>query len=118
MLTVYGIRNCDTVRKAIRWLDAHQVAWQFHDVRQDGLEEALVRQWLEHKAPADLINTRSATWRQIPEAERRFSTHDEAVRLIIRYPTLLKRPVMTDGDTIQVVGFDADAYSHRFLTHS
>ncbi len=113
MPTVYGIRNCDTVRKARRWLDDHGVDYTWHDFRADGLDGDRLDRWLAAVGDTLLVNRRGRTWRQLPEATRD-RLDDTALRaLLLEQPTLVKRPVLEDGDDV-VVGFDADAYAARF----
>ena len=104
-LHVYGIRNCDSCRHTLRWLDTRRVPHTFHDVRREGLDEALLDSWLASAHAPHLVNRRSATWRQLPEAKRGLA--DSQPRALLQeYPTLLKRPVITDGQAILDVGFD------------
>ena len=104
MLTVYGIRQCDTCRRALRWLGERGIDHRFHDVRADGIDAATVRAWLESAYADRLLNRRSITWRGLDDAERGRSGEDLA-GLLVDYPTLIKRPVFVDGDVI-AVGFD------------
>jgi len=113
MLTVYGIRTCDTVRKARKWLDAHGVAYRFHDFRQQGLEPALLRRWLDRAGWEALLNRRGTTWRALPEAVRTGIDAHRAASLLLEQPTLIKRPVVDDGRAVQV-GFDPQEYERRF----
>ena len=92
-ITVYGIANCDSCRKARRWLDAHHVEHAFHDVRADGLDAGLVRRWREQVAGTDLVNRRSRSWRELDEAARRQADTDPD-RLLAGFPLLLKRPLL------------------------
>ena len=102
MLTVYGIKQCDTCRKALKWLEG-RVSHRFHDLRVDGLEREMVDAWLASDFSDRLVNKRSTTWRQLSEAERD-AAGDELVNLLLANPTLIKRPVFVDGDVV-AVGF-------------
>lgn len=105
MITVYGIPNCDTCRKARRWLDDRGADYRFHDFRKDGLERATVAAWLAELGADVLVNRRGTTWRQLPEQDRaRLET--DAADLLVAHPTLIKRPVIDLGDRRQV-GFAA-----------
>jgi arsenate reductase len=104
MLTVYGIKQCDTCRKALKWLAAQGVEHRFHDFRVDGLSAELLREWLDSSFADKLVNRRSTTWRQISE-EQRQSKGEELVALLLEYPTLIKRPVFVT-DKIVIVGFN------------
>ena len=102
-LTVYGIPNCDTVKKARTWLADQGIDFRFHDLRKDGLDRATVETWLEY-VPADkLLNRRGTTWRKLPEAEQARADSDLA-GLLVDHPSLIKRPVIVGGASI-LVGF-------------
>ncbi|MEE4637814.1 MAG: Spx/MgsR family RNA polymerase-binding regulatory protein [Wenzhouxiangella sp.] len=106
-LTIYGIKSCDTCRKAIKWLDEHEHSYRWHDLRADGIEGHQVRRWLTALGTDLLINRRSTTWRSLSEAERaRAGDPDQAVALLVSNPTLIKRPVFERDDRV-MVGFDA-----------
>lgn len=113
MPTLYGIRNCDTVRKARRWLDDHGVAYAWHDLRADGLPLATLDRWLAQVGDAVLVNRRGRSWRALPPAERERLDAAALRALLLAEPTLIKRPVVEDGDNL-VVGFDAAAWAARF----
>ena len=107
MLNVYGIKQCDTCRKALKWLSSKSVEHHFHDLRVDGLQREMVEAWLASGFSEVLINKRSTTWRKLSEAERE-AAGDELVNLLLANPTLIKRPVFVDGAVV-AVGFDAGA---------
>ncbi len=109
---VYGIRNCDTVTKARRWLDGQGIAYRFHDFRRDGLELARVERWLVELGWEQLINRRGITWRQL-DANIRDRAATTAPELLRQYPTLIRRPVLEQGERIHL-GFSPDAYQHIF----
>jgi arsenate reductase len=113
MTTLYGIPNCDTVKKAQRWLDAHGVAYRFHDLRRDGLDDALLADWIGQVGWETLLNRRGTTWRRLPEAVRAGMDGDSATRLMREQPAIIKRPVLARGRRIHV-GFDADDYRGLF----
>ena len=104
MLTIYGIKQCDTCRKALKWLTAQGIEHRFHDFRVDGLSRDTLRDWLESSFADKLVNRRSTTWRQLTEAQRQ-SKGDDLLDLLMEHPTLIKRPVFVT-DRIAVVGFD------------
>ncbi|MGE0082246.1 MAG: ArsC family reductase [Thiohalomonadaceae bacterium] len=110
MITVYGIRNCDTVKKARRWLDEHGVAYRFHDFRADGLDEATLRAWCNSVVWETLLNRRGATWRALPEHDKAVADQAAAVVLMLAHPALIKRPVLVKGNDL-LVGFDENAYA-------
>jgi len=108
MITVYGIRNCDTIRKTLRWLEDNDYRFEFHDYRKDGIDRELVEQFLTHFTPEQLINRRGTTWRGLPEATRENLSPATAAALMVEHPALIKRPVLTDGKN-WLTGFDTDA---------
>ncbi len=112
-VVVYGIANCDTVKKARRWLDAHGVEHRFHDLRRDGAPASLVAGWLAAVPAQTLLNRQSATWRALGEADRAMAeTPEGAVQLLCAHPTLIRRPVV-DGPGGLTVGFAPE----RFTVH-
>jgi arsenate reductase len=103
MLTVYGIKQCDTCRKALKWLSTQGIEHQFHDFRVDGLQAALLQGWLESPFAGKLVNRRSTTWRQLSDEQRQFEG-EALLGLLLEHPTLIKRPVFVKEDII-AVGF-------------
>ena len=106
-LHVYGIRNCDTVRATLKWLETRNVPCTFHDFRKDALTADLLRDWTDSTHGPYLVNRRSATWRTLGEAGRR-AVEADPVPVLLEHPTLIKRPVITDGEEILDVGFDPE----------
>jgi arsenate reductase len=106
MITVYGIPNCDTVKKARTWLAAHKVDHRFHDFRKDGIDAKTLRQWLKEVGADVLINRRGTTWRRLSDADKAEAEGASAAELLAREPSLIKRPVFDLGD-VRVVGFSA-----------
>jgi arsenate reductase len=104
-LHLYGIPNCDSCRRALRWLDARGAPHAFHDIRKERLTAKQLGSWLQSADGAQLINRRSTTWRQLTDAQKQAARHSPE-RLLMAHPTLLKRPVITDGAAILAVGFD------------
>ena len=113
MTTVFGIKNCDTVKKARSWLEQHKYDVQFHDFRTDGIDEDLITQWLEELGHDKLVNKRSTTWKQLTHDEKELAMGPEAAALIQAHPTLIKRPVLSHNNKIYL-GFKADSYSQIF----
>jgi len=111
--TLYGISNCDTVRKARRWLDAHDVEYRFHDVRKDGLERKTLRNWIAKLGWESLLNRRGTTWRALPEAVRAGINAAAAEHIMLEHPASIKRPLLEhDGDLF--TGFSESQYSALF----
>lgn len=109
MLTLYGIKNCDSVKKARHWLEEHGVDYQFHDFRQDGLDKTLLDSWVEALGWEAIVNKRSTTWRNLSEKEKTISSNAQATTLLLANPTLIKRPVVQDSDTL-FAGFTEDNF--------
>ena len=110
---VYGLANCDTTRAARKWLEAQGVAASFHDVRVDGLTPAMVERWVKALGWEKVVNKASATWRELPEAQKAGLDKAKAADLLLAHPTLVKRPLLeADGETS--VGFKAADWASRF----
>jgi arsenate reductase len=107
-LHVYGIRNCDTVRATLKWLDTRKVPHTFHDFRKDGLTAERLGDWLDSAHGPYLVNRRSATWRRLSDEEKQ-AMETDPLPLLLAHPTLIKRPVITDGEEILDVGFDPES---------
>ena len=111
MTVLYGIKNCDTVKKARHWLDKHAIAYRFHDFRADGLDQKRLARWVKQLGWESLLNRRGATWRQLPDAQReRISDAVGAVDAMLTHVALIKRPVL-ESDRALYVGFSADDYA-------
>ncbi len=109
MFTLYGIKNCDTVKKARRWLEDNNVEFTFHDFRADGLNQDQVQAWLDELGHAVLVNKRSTTWKQLDDGQKDQALGNAAAALLVEHPTLIKRPVLDTGKQRQV-GFSAANY--------
>lgn len=104
MIKLYGIKNCDTVKKARRWLEVHGVDYQFHDFRQDGLDKKQLTSWVEKLGWEAVLNKRSTTWRNLPDKDKEIKTNSQAIKLLFANPTLIKRPV-TQNSIMLLIGF-------------
>ena len=114
LLTLYGIKSCDTCRKARKWLESQSYEYQFHDLRDDGLDIQMLNRFAKRMSWEKLLNTRSLTWRKIPEVDRADMTKDKAITTMLENPTLVKRPVLECKQFI-AVGFSADNYKAIFM---
>jgi len=112
-MIVYGIKNCDTVKKARRWLEANDVAFDFHDFRADGLDKTTIASWLQKVSWEVLLNKRGTTWRKLEDPRKDNLDESVAVELMLANPTLIKRPVMTVNDDC-IVGFKEADYAAYF----
>ena len=106
MVIIYGIKSCDTCRKALKWLKAEGIEHQFHDLRKDGLDPTSLSRWVTEVGWEKLLNRRGATWRSLSDAERYGIDETKAEALMLENPTLIKRPVFEVGNKI-VVGYSA-----------
>ena len=113
MTTLFGISNCDTVKKARNWLDQHGVDYQFHDFRKDGIERSQVNGWIEALSWEVLVNKRSTTWKSLDENTRQSLTAETVIDIILEQPTLIKRPLLVT-DNLHQVGFKAADYETIF----
>ena len=113
MIVVYGINNCDTVKKARKWLSKNNIEYQFHDFRKDGLSESKIKQWVGQIDWEILLNRRGTTWRKLSEDQKATINKSNAVKLMADQPTLIKRPVVEHNNEI-IVGFSADTYQQQF----
>ena len=110
MITLYGIPNCDTVKKARTWLEQAGLSYQFHDFKKCGLDKATVAAWLKHVQWEILVNKKGTTWRNLPDATKA-SVIDatSATALMLENTSVIKRPVLCTNNQV-LVGFDADLY--------
>ncbi|ARN74975.1 ArsC family reductase [Oceanicoccus sagamiensis] len=113
MTTLYGIKNCDTVKKARQWLDDHNADYQFHDFRATPITQAQVEAWIGQLGWDTVVNKRSTSWKQLSEAQRNSMDQDTAIAAILDNPTLVKRPLL-DIDGSFTVGFKASIYQDLF----
>jgi len=109
MTTLYGIKNCDTVRKAMKWLEANHIEFTFHDFRTDGLTETKINSWLAELGNATVVNKRSTTWKTLSEEQQTQLIHGDAAPILAEHPTLIKRPVLEYAQSVSV-GFKDDMY--------
>jgi Spx/MgsR family transcriptional regulator len=114
---VYGIKNCDTVKKARTWLERHGIEYRFHDFRADGLTEALAQQWIGELGLDVVLNKRGTTWRQLDDHTRETLTVQNAPALLVAKPALIKRPVLDIGHQ-RFVGFDEKTWQDIFKKHT
>ena len=110
MLTVYGIKSCDTCRRARKYFAENDIEFRFHDVRDDGLDIQMLERWSGRIEWRKLLNRQSLTWRKIPDVDREGLTKDRAFALMLDQPTLLKRPVLED-DRFIAVGFSEERFA-------
>lgn len=114
MTTLYGIKNCDTMKKARRWLDEHNVAYDFHDYKKEGIDEKTLKQWSKKVGWETLLNRRGTTWRKLPDNVKDNIDEKSAIKIMLEQPSIIKRPVVIKGSKYQV-GFSDQEYSGLFL---
>ena len=112
-ITLYGIKNCDTMKKARAWLDAHGVAYIFHDYKTTGIDRASVEAWIATVGWETLINRAGTTFRKLPESRRQGLDADKAMALMLEQPSMIKRPVLVRGGRV-TVGFKPEHYAQMF----
>ena len=109
LMILYGISNCDTVKKAKNWLDQQHIDYRFHDFRKDGLNAEIINEWLKTVAWDKILNRRSTSWRNLDASVQQSVSETNIVRLLEQNPTLIKRPIL-DTNGIITIGFNADTY--------
>lgn len=117
MLTMYGIKNCDTVKKARAWLDAAGVAYHFHDFKTQGLAAEAVAGWIAALGWERVLNRAGTTFRALPEGEKQGIDADKAAKLLVAQPSMVKRPVMAGthgGKSVLMTGFKPELYAAAF----
>jgi Spx/MgsR family transcriptional regulator len=112
-VVMYGIKNCDTIKKAKQWLESHAISYRFHDYRSDGIDETLLSAFLAAESWEVLLNKRGTTWRQQPDAVKNNIEKESAIALMLEYPAMIKRPVLITKNKL-VVGFKAEQYQNIF----
>lgn len=113
--TLYGIKNCDTIKKARRWLEEQHQEYRFHDYRVDGLDLSLLRTFVDELGWEALLNTRGTTWRRLDEAQRAsITTADAAMALMLEMPAIIKRPLLCTPGKPMLLGFTASSYELYF----
>lgn len=110
MIRMYGIPNCDTVKKARVWLDNQGVGYAFHDYKKLGADEAALRAWVDELGWEVLLNKAGTTFRKLPDADKQGIDADKAIALMLANPSMIKRPVLDLGDR-RIVGFKPETYA-------
>jgi arsenate reductase (glutaredoxin) len=111
--TIYGIKNCDTMKKAFAWLDAHGVRYDFHDYKAAGIDMARLKAWSTQVGWEVLLNTRGTSWRKLSPTQQAHLDEAKALKLMSEHPSLIKRPVLESGNAL-LVGFVAERYTEAF----
>ncbi|MDB5502976.1 MAG: hypothetical protein JWR89_2878 [Tardiphaga sp.] len=109
-ITLYGIKNCDTMKKARAWLDGHGVAYRFHDYKSEGIDRARLSDWSGKVGWETLLNRAGTTFRKLDEADKEKLTEAKAITLMLAQPSMIKRPVLDLGGAL-LVGFKPEVYA-------
>jgi arsenate reductase len=110
-ITIYGIKNCDTMKKARAWLDQHSVDYAFHDYKTEGVERERLQRWADKVGWETLLNRAGTTFRKLPEGDKQSIDESKAIKLMLDQPSLIKRPVLDLGHGKLLVGFKPDVYA-------
>ncbi|MGK0250077.1 MAG: arsenate reductase [Oleispira sp.] len=114
MITMFGIKNCDTIKKARKWLETENIEYQFHDYKKDGLNAEMLDTWVKDLGWEALINKRGTTWRKLPEEVKESLDQASAIQIMLENTSIIKRPLLIDGADNKLLGFKADDY-HNFI---
>jgi arsenate reductase len=114
-VTIYGIKSCDTMKKARAWLDSRGVAYRFHDYRVQGVERQLLETWVAQAGWETLLNRAGTTFRKLSDENKSELNRDKAIDLMLVHSAMIKRPVLTAGSTL-IVGFSAERYAARLAS--
>lgn len=115
MLVVFGIPNCDVVKKAQKWLRENEIEFRFHDFRKDGLSDTLIKDWMRQVSWEKLLNKKSTTWRELSAAQQEsISNPKAAMALMIEKPSVIRRPVIVRNEEFVLNGFDEKLYEKLF----
>ena len=109
--TIYGIKNCSTMKKAFDWLDAQGTDYVFHDYKKAGIDPETLERWCETVGWEALVNKRGTTWRKLDPDSQSISGPDDAIALMVAHPSLIKRPVVEGEGGLLLAGFDAEAFT-------
>ncbi len=110
---IYGIKNCDTMKKAFRWLDENGIAYEFHDFKKQGVSTALLNAWMETADWQKLLNKAGMTFRKLPDEDKQEIDQEKSIELMTANPSMIKRPVL-DVDGVVHIGFKPEVYEGLF----
>ncbi len=114
-ITIYGIKNCDTMKKARAWLEGHGVEYAFHDYKAAGIDRAHLEKWIKKAGWETLLNRAGTTFRKLPDADKTNLDEHKAIALMLEYPSAIKRPVLELGGGKILVGFKPELYEEAGL---
>ncbi len=115
MYIVYGIPNCDTVKKVLTWLQKHKITYQFHDYKKEGISPGKLKNWCEQVGWETVLNKKSTTWRELdPKTQASITNEKAAIKLMVENTSSIKRTVIEKDEKVMVVGFNESAYEKLF----
>lgn len=110
MITMFGIKNCDTIKKARKWLEAEGIEYQFHDYKKDGLSPEMLNIWVKDLGWEALLNKRGTTWRKLPEDVKESVDQASAIQIMLDNASIIKRPLLINDTDSKLLGFKAEEY--------
>lgn len=113
MTTIYGIKNCETMKKAFTWLDKHKVEYSFHDYKKGGIDRTRLEKWVKAQGWEVLLNRAGTTFKKLPDNDKQRITEKKAIALMLAQPSMIKRPVIEKGARL-LVGFKPEEYEKAF----
>ena len=113
MTIMYGIKNCDTIKKARNWLEAENIDYRFHDYKKDGTDEELFKEWIASLGWESVINRRGTTWRKLTDEQKSSMDDNSALAAMLDNPSIIKRPLL-EHDGTRTLGFKAEEYESIF----
>ncbi|PYF78627.1 arsenate reductase [Marinomonas alcarazii] len=115
MITIFGIKNCDTMKKAFRWLDDNNLEYHFHDYKKAGVDETLAKTWVEALGWENVINKRGTTWRKLDDEVKNTIDSEKAVNIMLAQPSIIKRPLLMLDNSEFLLGFSSEEYAEKLL---
>lgn len=109
---MFGIKNCDTIKKARKWLEAEGIEYEFHDYKKDGLSSDMLNSWVKDLGWEALINKRGTTWRKLPDNIKESIDQASAIQIMLDNTSIIKRPLLINDKTKKLLGFKADEYQN------
>jgi arsenate reductase (glutaredoxin) len=112
-MILYGIKNCNTVKTALDWLNKNKIVFEFHDYKKQGITAEKLSAWSKQVGWESLVNKRGMTWRQLDEAEQKKVTNEKAAIALMEKTSVIKRPLIEDGDKVLLLRFDEEEYKKK-----
>lgn len=113
-IKIYGIKNCDSMKKAFSWFSDHDIEYDFHDYKKEGVDKTVIKRAISHYTWEDVINRRGTTWRKLDDKTKDNMNADRAINIANDNPSIVKRPLIVSGNEI-ILGFDTDKYASTFI---